>query len=83
MHEEEVGLDNVWEVLPQLRGLRTVVFWGCYLTWGTEGDLKRKMSEKYGIRYKVGLLVGREVDVTMTLETDERGQVISRKQRGV
>lgn len=68
VHKEEVRLDNVWAMLPQLKRLKTVVFWGCYFTWGTERDLERKMGGPYGIRETVRLLVGSEVDVTSTME---------------
>jgi hypothetical protein len=71
VHKEEVELGNVWEVLPQLRGLRTMVLWGCYFTWGTERDLARKML---GIQVAVEVLVGREVEVTSIVEPLEEGE---------
>lgn len=74
VHKEEVGLDNVWAMLPQLKRLKTVVFWGCYFTWGTERDLARKMGGPYGIRESVRLLVGSEVDVTSTVESQEESE---------
>lgn len=71
VHKEEVELSNVWEVLPQLRGLRTMVLWGCYFTWGTERDLARKMLD---IQVAVEVLVGREVEVTSIVEPLEEGE---------
>lgn len=65
VHKEEIGLDNVWEMLPQLRGLKTMVLWGCHFTWGTERQLARNM---WAIETRVRDLVRIEVEATATVE---------------
>ncbi|KAF3046455.1 hypothetical protein E8E12_009586 [Didymella heteroderae] len=69
VHKEEVKLDNVWEMLPQLRGLKTMVLWGSYFTWGTDRDLAGQLST---IRVEVRHLAGSEVEATVeTVEEDK------------
>lgn len=62
VHKEEVKLEALWEQIPELRGLKTMMLWGSYFMWGTD---RRLAGELPRIQEDVRALVGHDVDVSL------------------